>query len=139
MPATGAVHFETLHALRIDCKYLRYNLEFLRHLLGAEGEQLIAPLIALQDVLGELNDAVVSQQLLNMPYRGTRAPQPQHTWKRSLNSAASLPLRRRHCCMPSLTQQCVSAWDGPSRASSNLAVQAEQQGSVPAHFHPSNR
>ena len=64
LPATGAVHFEPLHALRIDCKYLRYNLEFLRHLLGADGEQLIAPLITLQDVLGDLNDAVVSQQLL---------------------------------------------------------------------------
>ena len=64
LPDTGAVHFEILHALRIDCKYLRYNLEFLRHLVGEEGEQLIAPLIALQDVLGELNDTVVSQQLL---------------------------------------------------------------------------
>ena len=64
LPDTGAVHFEILHALRIDCKYLRYNLEFVRHLLGDDSDRLLAPLRALQDVLGDLNDAVVSQHML---------------------------------------------------------------------------
>lgn len=53
-----------LHALRIECKYLRYALEFGRHLLGAEGEELIAHLKALQDLLGGINDAAVEGQRL---------------------------------------------------------------------------
>lgn len=52
---------EVLHALRIDGKRLRYSLEFVRPLLGSSGEKLIDRLKRLQDVLGELNDAVVAQ------------------------------------------------------------------------------
>ena len=55
---------ETLHQLRIACKYLRYNLEFTRSLLGPECERLIASLRQLQDDLGDLNDAVVSKRML---------------------------------------------------------------------------
>jgi len=53
-----------LHALRIDCKRLRYNLEFVRHLLGDEGEALISRLKKLQDHLGDLNDAAVTRDHL---------------------------------------------------------------------------
>jgi CHAD domain-containing protein len=35
---------ETLHALRIDCKGLRYCLELVRHLLDRDGEQIIKQL-----------------------------------------------------------------------------------------------
>lgn len=58
LPAT------TLHQLRIECKYLRYLLEFTRHLLGPPGEQLIETLKQLQEHLGDLNDAAVSQAKL---------------------------------------------------------------------------
>ncbi|MCB0105178.1 MAG: CHAD domain-containing protein [Caldilineaceae bacterium] len=57
---SASVSHETIHALRIDCKYLRYSLEFVRHLLGAEGEALIQHLKQLQDLLGDLNDAAVA-------------------------------------------------------------------------------
>jgi CHAD domain-containing protein len=53
----GAVPVETLHRLRIECKYLRYNLEFMAGLLGAESAGVIALLRKLQDNLGDLNDA----------------------------------------------------------------------------------
>lgn len=53
-----------LHLLRIECKYMRYSLEFANHLLGAPGEQLVDKLKHLQDHLGELNDAAVSHRLL---------------------------------------------------------------------------
>jgi CHAD domain-containing protein len=56
---------ETLHALRIDCKYLRYTLEFLQELLGAGGEAVIAEVKTMQNHLGDLNDADVSVRLLN--------------------------------------------------------------------------
>ncbi|HHW86671.1 MAG TPA: CHAD domain-containing protein [Chloroflexi bacterium] len=59
-----AVPVETLHRLRIECKYLRYNLEFMAGLLGPETAAIIDLLRKLQDDLGDLNDAVVSRQLL---------------------------------------------------------------------------
>jgi CHAD domain-containing protein len=55
---------DTLHALRIECKYLRYAIEFGRHLLGAEGDELIEQLKRLQDLLGGINDAAVERQRL---------------------------------------------------------------------------
>ena len=58
------VPVETLHRLRIACKYLRYNLEFMTGLLGPECAAIIALLRRLQDDLGDLNDAVVSSHLL---------------------------------------------------------------------------
>ena len=60
-----AVPVETLHRLRIECKYLRYNLEFMAGLLGPESAGVIDLLRKLQDDLGDLNDAVVSRQLLS--------------------------------------------------------------------------
>lgn len=58
------VPVETLHRLRIECKYLRYNLEFMLGLLGPDGAEIVALLRQLQDDLGDLNDAVVSSQML---------------------------------------------------------------------------
>ncbi len=59
-----AVPVPTLHALRIECKYLRYHLEFNAGLLGQHGADLIADLKALQEHLGDLNDAAVGEQML---------------------------------------------------------------------------
>ena len=58
------VPVETLHRLRIACKYLRYNLEFVANLLGPQAGEIIESLRNLQDDLGDLNDAAVSKQLL---------------------------------------------------------------------------
>jgi triphosphatase len=55
---------EMLHLLRIECKYLRYNLEFVSNLLGPEATRLLADLRKLQEDLGDLHDAVVSKQML---------------------------------------------------------------------------
>lgn len=52
---------EVYHALRIQAKYLRYSLEFMRDILGAPGEALITQLKEFQDQLGLLNDAHVEQ------------------------------------------------------------------------------
>jgi CHAD domain-containing protein len=64
--------YATIHALRIDGKYLRYSLEFVRHLLGNEGEALIERLKGLQELLGDLNDAVVAQQMVTGNPRETK-------------------------------------------------------------------
>ena len=55
---------EVLHLLRIECKYLRYNLEFVSNLLGPEATRLLTDLRKLQQDLGDLHDAVVSKQML---------------------------------------------------------------------------
>ncbi|MCS6827346.1 MAG: CHAD domain-containing protein [Caldilinea sp.] len=72
------VPVETLHRLRIECKYLRYNLEFMAGLLGSEGAAIIALLRKLQDDLGDLNDAAVSMQLLNSNSQNGDAPTVTH-------------------------------------------------------------
>ena len=51
---------ETLHALRIEGKRLRYLLEFFREVLDGSLEKPIRALVALQDHLGELQDCVVT-------------------------------------------------------------------------------
>ena len=55
----------TYHALRIDCKGLRYALEFFRDLFGDEAPALIKQVTGMQDLLGELQDAHVAEALLD--------------------------------------------------------------------------
>jgi triphosphatase len=62
--ARGTLSVKQLHQLRIVCKQLRYSLEFAQPLLGRSGERLIGALKTLQEQLGALNDAVVSQRLV---------------------------------------------------------------------------
>ncbi|MCB9159856.1 MAG: CHAD domain-containing protein [Caldilineaceae bacterium] len=64
LAGAAPVDYATIHRLRIDAKYLRYELEFVRDLLGRDGELLIKQLKKLQDHLGALNDAVVAGALL---------------------------------------------------------------------------
>jgi CHAD domain-containing protein len=59
-PVLDGASVETLHALRIACKRLRYTLEFFRELLGPQAKDVIAEVVRLQDHLGDLNDADVA-------------------------------------------------------------------------------
>ena len=49
---------ETLHQLRIATKWLRYDLEFFGETLGPDSARLLERVVALQDFLGCLHDAV---------------------------------------------------------------------------------
>ena len=55
---------ESLHALRIQCKRLRYLLEFFRRTYGELLKAETTRLKKLQDVLGDFQDACVASQLL---------------------------------------------------------------------------
>jgi len=55
---------ETIHALRIEGKRLRYLLEFFSGVLGSGPTPAIEALVALQDHIGELHDAEVATGLL---------------------------------------------------------------------------
>jgi CHAD domain-containing protein len=57
---------ELLHQLRIECKKLRYLLEFFNSLFSQDKIQnLIKKLKLLQDNLGDFNDLVIQQERLN--------------------------------------------------------------------------
>jgi CHAD domain-containing protein len=63
-PLLDSASIELLHALRIDFKQLRYALEFFRSVLGREARMVIQEVKAMQDHLGDLNDADVAVRLL---------------------------------------------------------------------------
>jgi CHAD domain-containing protein len=73
-PLIETASVETLHDLRIECKYLRYALEFFQPILNeTKAARLIATVVAVQDHLGELHDASVAGEMLaaeqNLPGR----------------------------------------------------------------------
>jgi CHAD domain-containing protein len=63
-PLLDSAPIELLHALRIDFKQFRYALEFFLPVLGQEARMVIKEVKAMQDHLGDLNDADVATQLL---------------------------------------------------------------------------
>jgi CHAD domain-containing protein len=67
-----------LHSLRIQCKGLRYALEFHSELYGEPAQRLIRVLVRLQDVLGEHQDACVAADHLReiVDQGGRRVPPP---------------------------------------------------------------
>jgi len=64
-PLLESASIEALHALRIECKRLRYALEFFGEVLGEEAKEVIQEVVRLQDHLGDLNDADVANGLLS--------------------------------------------------------------------------
>jgi CHAD domain-containing protein/adenylate cyclase class IV len=54
---------ETLHSLRLAFKAFRYTLEFFQELLGTEVKMVIDEVKAMQDHLGNLNDANVASDI----------------------------------------------------------------------------
>jgi CHAD domain-containing protein len=74
-PVLAWASLETLHALRIEAKRLRYALEFFREVLDPGVEEAITAVVGLQDHLGELHDADVLAGLLqDLLRRGTSSP-----------------------------------------------------------------
>ena len=63
-PSLHGASIETLHDLRIDCKRLRYALEFLREILIPPAAAAIEDVKRAQDHLGDLNDAYVAGTVL---------------------------------------------------------------------------
>jgi CHAD domain-containing protein len=68
---------EALHQLRIDCKKLRYLLEFFRGMFDADvADPLIKSLKQLQDILGEHQDLQVQQDRLRKTAREVGKSRP---------------------------------------------------------------
>jgi len=64
-PILDTAPLDTLHALRIDAKRLRYTLEAFEEVLGSEAKEVIETAKAIQDHLGELQDARVAAGLIH--------------------------------------------------------------------------
>lgn len=63
-PLLANATVEQFHALRIEFKKLRYTVEYFSEVLGKEAKSVINEIKALQDHLGDLNDAQVATQIL---------------------------------------------------------------------------
>ena len=73
----AGLEIEGLHRLRIDCKKLRYLLEFFRSLYPArEAASLIKSLKSLQGVLGEIHDLAVHHEMAQRIWMGLH-PRPE--------------------------------------------------------------
>jgi len=103
---------ETLHALRIELRKLRYSIEFFQELLGSETASVISDLKMMQDHLGNLNDAQVAAQSIqnfiegwdinqeNLPISKRQNPEPIVTY-----------LASRHAELHRLTVEFGKVWE----------------------------
>jgi CHAD domain-containing protein len=87
------VPLDRLHRLRIAAKRLRYALEFLEEVLGEEAGEAINGIKALQDHLGDLQDAVIASGLL-------RDFLTWGTWGHDESSKSRVPLPREPVVAP---------------------------------------
>ncbi|HEX7949468.1 MAG TPA: CHAD domain-containing protein [Candidatus Limnocylindrales bacterium] len=97
----------TLHQLRIEAKRLRYLLEFLGDILGPEQADLVARLVAVQDHLGQLNDASVTSSavraFLQLPTTQLQASQ---------RTAITAYLQDRERAIARLRRGAMRPWRG---------------------------
>ncbi len=102
-------HEAELHEVRIAAKKLRYAVEFFRGLYGAKAvKRLHGRLVALQDTLGTLNDAVVGHRLIDeLESLGARDP------RRAIEPyAAGLVIGWQAARIEADLARFASAWQG---------------------------
>lgn len=83
----GEASLDTLHQLRITFKQFRYTLEYFAEILGEEGQRVIKEVKALQDHLGELNDARVATEMLSELLADWIKSRPDQSQVEQLSSA----------------------------------------------------
>jgi CHAD domain-containing protein/transposase len=89
-PYLDTATLDLLHALRIHCKKLRYTVEFFRGLLGAEARILLRAVVAMQDLLGEIQDAQTAGQLITAFVDDLERRQLEVTFTERINPAPLL-------------------------------------------------
>ena len=113
----GRADLATLHQLRIEAKRLRYLLEFLADVLGPEEADLVARLVAVQDHLGQLNDASVTaaavREFLDAPAAELQATELRATELRATERAAiTAYLQDREQAIVGLRTAAAGPWRG---------------------------
>jgi CHAD domain-containing protein len=102
---------ETLHALRIEGKGLRYLLEFFREVLDPSVEEAIEAVVALQDHLGELQDGCVTIGLVRDFLAG-----PEAATRPEAAAAAGRYLESRQARIEELRRSVDRPWKRVSGA-----------------------
>ncbi|MFM8319940.1 MAG: CHAD domain-containing protein [Chloroflexota bacterium] len=111
-PHLDGAPVDLLHALRIEFKKLRYTVEYFQEALGRPAKDVINDLKALQDHLGDLNDAQVAAGMLGQFIAGWDAQQaqlPASARRSSLGVAAYLAYRQAE--MQRLRVTFRQAWE----------------------------
>ena len=87
----------SLHALRLDLKKFRYAAQFFRDFYAAEERKpFFGAMSALQQVLGEINDAVVAQEVAAGLGKNSLLVVRLHDWKGSaIHSASAFSSKNR--------------------------------------------
>ncbi len=98
------------HMLRIDCKRLRYVLEFFRPVLGPETPNLIKQVTAMQDLLGALQDAHVAEELIRAFLDEGRRKRGQALPQSALTAAEDY-LAEQQASQQKLLAQFPGPWD----------------------------
>jgi CHAD domain-containing protein len=112
-PVLPGAPVDVLHALRIECKRLRYTLEFYEEVLGPEAEQMIDEVVRLQDHLGDLNDADVANALLSDFLFASRGRGPRER-RIAPGVVAYLAVKQRE--LQELIETFPPAWERFNRA-----------------------
>lgn len=111
-PYLDTATLDVLHALRIHCKKLRYTVEFFRGLLGAEARILLHHTVAMQDLLGEIQDAQTAGQLISAFVDDLERRQLDVTFAERINPAPLLHyLAIRQAEKHRLLSSVLPAWE----------------------------
>ena len=111
-PFLATAQVETLHALRIEFKKLRYTLEYFEGVLGEKAGEVIDEVKKLQDHLGDLNDAQVASNLLRnfLDEWETRQTELPINERRPVDGVMSY-MAYRHAELHSLMTGFAEAWE----------------------------
>ncbi len=97
---------EQQHALRIECKKLRYAAEFFADLYPRGLKDIIAPMVAMQDSLGEVHDADVYRERVIAYHARSRAAAGDSLAARALDSLVGFLARRRESAL----REALATW-----------------------------
>lgn len=110
-PIISTATLDMLHSLRIHCKQFRYALEFLRDLLGKDVSLLLDDVVAMQDILGGIQDAQTAGMLISDFIDSLEQRQLQVTFTERINPAPLLHyLAMRQTEKFSLLAEVDAAW-----------------------------
>jgi CHAD domain-containing protein len=112
-PLLDGAPVSILHALRIECKRLRYTIEFFEEVLAPEAREAVAEVVRLQDHLGSLHDADVANALLSdflFPVRGSKAPERTQSDARVIAPGVVSYLAAKQSELQTLVATFPKAW-----------------------------
>lgn len=109
---------EALHALRIDCKRMRYLFEFFQPVYGKSLSPFIRRLTKLQTVLGEFQDACVAIKRL----REYADAVPMESNKRGELIALGQLIYQQHCLAKERREDFVEVWKRFDRKGSRRQI-----------------